>query len=147
MRPKSPLPYQPHLDGLRAAAVALVIVYHARVTVGGYLGVDIFFVLSGYLITQVLLREGARTGRISVVKFYVRRALRLLPALYVLQITFLIFAFAGIVDKTSAGGDVIATVLYYMNWDLVFSTTTRDIWIMPGLLPLRNNTTFCGRWC
>jgi peptidoglycan/LPS O-acetylase OafA/YrhL len=70
------------LQGLRAIAVLLVALDHAGVgfLTGGYVGVDVFFVLSGYLITQLLLSEAARSGRVSLVNFYVRRARRILPA-------------------------------------------------------------------
>jgi peptidoglycan/LPS O-acetylase OafA/YrhL len=70
------------LQGLRAVAVLLVVLAHARVPFmrGGYVGVDVFFVLSGYFITGLLLREGLNTGRISISKFYARRARRILPA-------------------------------------------------------------------
>lgn len=75
--------YQPQLDGVRALGVLLVVVFHARSAFfpGGYIGVDVFFVLSGYLITGILVREIEHTGRLSLTHFYVRRALRLLPAL------------------------------------------------------------------
>ena len=77
------LGYRPALDGLRAIAVTLVIVGHTWewLLPGGLVGVDMFFVLSGFLITTLLLEERARTGRISLRQFYARRALRLLPAL------------------------------------------------------------------
>ena len=80
---KRSLGYVPALDGLRALAVALTIFYHAEVPIawGGYLGVDMFFVLSGFLITTLLLEEIRDTGTISLKNFYVRRALRLYPAL------------------------------------------------------------------
>ena len=70
------------LQGLRAIAVLLVALDHAGVgfLAGGYVGVDVFFVLSGYLITQLLLAEAARSGRVSLVNFYIRRARRILPA-------------------------------------------------------------------
>ncbi len=76
----------PGLDGLRAIAVLLVIVYHLWPTSvpGGMIGVDIFFVISGYLITALLLREGAITGRINLFLFWKRRARRLLPAIALL---------------------------------------------------------------
>jgi peptidoglycan/LPS O-acetylase OafA/YrhL len=75
--------YRSELDGLRAIAVLTVVVFHARggAFPGGYIGVDVFFVLSGYLITSLLMSEHGRTGRISFRRFYARRALRLLPAL------------------------------------------------------------------
>ncbi len=75
--------YRPELDGIRAAAVLAVVAFHSYVTplMGGWLGVDVFFVLSGYLITSVLLAEFRRTGAIDLRQFWVRRLLRLVPAL------------------------------------------------------------------
>jgi peptidoglycan/LPS O-acetylase OafA/YrhL len=81
------LPYEPALDGLRAVAITFVVVYHAtgtRYPATGLAGVDVFFVLSGFLITTLLLRERRLRGRVSVRDFYERRAWRLLPALLVL---------------------------------------------------------------
>src|SRR5690348_14315941 len=75
----------PGLDGLRAVAVAAVLAFHAGVAGvgGGLLGVDLFLVVSGYLITSLLLRERDRTGTVSLSAFWVRRARRLIPALLV----------------------------------------------------------------
>src|SRR5438270_9129366 len=75
--------YRPALDGVRALAVAAVLLFHGGVTAlpGGFLGVDAFFVLSGFLITSLLLGEHAATGRIRLAAFWGRRARRLLPAL------------------------------------------------------------------
>ncbi|GAB2460180.1 acyltransferase family protein [Xylanimonas ulmi] len=80
--------YLPQLDGLRTVAVLAVFLFHteARWFPGGYVGVDVFFVLSGFLITGVLLREHARTGSVSLLGFYLRRARRLLPALLLLAV-------------------------------------------------------------
>jgi peptidoglycan/LPS O-acetylase OafA/YrhL len=77
------MPYNPALDGLRAVAVMLVVLFHAHapVALGGYIGVDIFFVLSGYLITSLLLSELDAKGRLNLRRFYLRRFLRLTPAL------------------------------------------------------------------
>ncbi|MER8431164.1 acyltransferase family protein [Mesorhizobium caraganae] len=74
--------FRPEIQGLRAIAVCFVAVFHVwpHLVPGGYVGVDVFFVISGYLITGVLLREGERTGKIDLLAFYVRRARRLLPA-------------------------------------------------------------------
>ncbi len=83
-RPPATTPdgFRPDLEGLRAVAVMLVLLYHAAVPGfrGGFVGVDVFFVLSGFLITGLLLREHARTGTIALAAFYARRARRLLPA-------------------------------------------------------------------
>jgi peptidoglycan/LPS O-acetylase OafA/YrhL len=74
--------FRPDIEGLRAVAVVVVVLFHARVAgfAGGYVGVDVFFVLSGYLITRLLLREVETTGTISLRHFWARRARRLLPA-------------------------------------------------------------------
>src|ERR1700758_2910941 len=86
--PWAPAPasrYRPGLDGLRALAIVGVLLYHAGVgwVPGGLLGVDLFFVVSGFLITSLLIAELQNTGRIALRAFYRRRALRLLPALAV----------------------------------------------------------------
>lgn len=80
------LKYRPEIDGLRAIAVASVVLYHAdpRLLPGGFIGVDVFFVISGYLITALLADEWQRNGRIDFLAFYARRVRRLLPALVVL---------------------------------------------------------------
>lgn len=78
--------YVPALDGLRGVAITLVLLMHppgVRV-LGGFIGVDVFFVLSGYLITSLLLREFEQNGKVSLPRFYMRRVLRLMPALWVL---------------------------------------------------------------
>src|SRR6266480_280850 len=86
--------YQPALDGVRALAVIAVLLFHGGVAAlpGGFLGVDAFFVLSGYLITSLLLAERADTGRIRLAAFWGRRARRLLPALL---LVLLVVAVAG----------------------------------------------------
>src|SRR4029077_20682969 len=86
--------YRPQLDGLRAVAVYLVVLFHAGSSwfSGGYIGVDVFFVLSGYLVTQLLLRDLAGQGRIRFGQFYARRFRRLLPAAFVaLIVTAMVF--------------------------------------------------------
>ncbi len=81
------LPYIPAIDGLRALAVTAVLLYHAEIGLlaGGFIGVDIFFVISGYLITSLLLAErSGGDGRVNVLAFWGRRARRLLPAILAL---------------------------------------------------------------
>jgi len=119
------LGYQPALDGLRGVAVLGVLVYHGGVAWlrGGYLGVDVFFVLSGYLITALLLAEHDRSGRIDLVAFWGRRARRLLPALALLFVAIALYG-RFIADPSSVGalrGDVIATIGYVLNWRLIFT--------------------------
>jgi peptidoglycan/LPS O-acetylase OafA/YrhL len=77
------LSYRPDIDGLRAIAVAIVVAFHAGVPGcgGGFIGVDVFFVISGFLITGLLVEELRETGSISLARFYARRVRRLLPAL------------------------------------------------------------------
>jgi peptidoglycan/LPS O-acetylase OafA/YrhL len=113
------VPYLPGLDGLRALAVLAVIVYHANPAwlPGGFLGVEVFFVISGYLITLLLVAEEERTGAISLRDFWARRARRLLPALFTMMV--LLIMWASIRERDSLGalrGDVVAGALYGSNW-------------------------------
>src|SRR5215212_701234 len=88
------LPYLPGLDGLRALAVIAVLLYHGELSwiPGGFLGVEVFFVISGYLITAVLLTQWRQSGRIDVKAFWLGRARRLLPALYLVLVATLAYA-------------------------------------------------------
>jgi peptidoglycan/LPS O-acetylase OafA/YrhL len=111
--------YQPALDGLRALAVAAVLLFHDRLgwMSGGYLGVSIFFTLSGFLITSLLLVESEQAGRIDVRGFYARRARRLLPASLVCIAGVCVLAAAGQFDGVSGlRRDVIGALLQVFNW-------------------------------
>ncbi|MEI7626108.1 MAG: acyltransferase family protein [Actinomycetota bacterium] len=120
---KSAAGYRPHLDGVRALAVILVILFHLGYAwmPGGFIGVDVFFVLSGYLITGLLLREISKRGRVNLVNFYSRRFRRLLPAATVvlLAVVALSLWLLDAVDKNSVGGDVRASALYVANWHFI----------------------------
>ena len=115
----SRVPYLPGLDGMRALAVAAVIVYHTNNgwLPGGFIGVEVFFVISGYLITLLLIGEHEKTGRIRLKEFWMRRARRLLPALFLMMSLLMIYT--AIFERDTLGklrGDVIAGVAYVTNW-------------------------------
>jgi peptidoglycan/LPS O-acetylase OafA/YrhL len=117
--------YQPALDGLRGIAVLAVLAYHANLPFapGGFLGVDVFFVLSGYLITSLLLAEWAGTGGIDLGRFWVRRARRLLPALLLALAVVAVYAAVAAdpaqYDRLRADG--LATLAYIANWQPVLA--------------------------
>ncbi|HET8930901.1 MAG TPA: acyltransferase family protein [Acidimicrobiales bacterium] len=117
------LTYVPGLDGLRGAAVAAVLAFHAGHLKGGYLGVDLFFVLSGYLITSLLLLEGAGSGHIGLVRFWGRRARRLLPALGVMLAGVAVYAWvaADPGELHRIRWDGLATLAYVANWRQIFA--------------------------
>jgi len=114
--------FRPDIEGLRAVAVGAVLLYHAGIVFvpGGFVGVDIFFVISGFLITGLLVREVERTGRISLKRFYARRARRLLPAAAVVLIVtaVLMWLTASEADWRTFGSDIVAAALYVENWQL-----------------------------
>lgn len=119
--------FRPDLEGLRAIAVVLVLLYHAGVpgVSGGYVGVDVFFVLSGFLITGLLLRELDATGTISLAAFYARRARRLLPAVALL-ILVTVGVSVAVLSPLRAGEvarDGIAAALYTSNLRFAFQAT------------------------
>ncbi len=117
------MPYLPGLDGLRAIAVIGVMIYHAHHEwlPGGFLGVEVFFVISGYLITLLLMSERERSGHIDLRQFWVRRFRRLLPALYVLMafVAVYIAAFYS-VAREQTRGDFLAGIFYISNWYEIF---------------------------
>src|SRR5215469_5548468 len=111
--------YLPGLDGLRALAVAAVVAYHLDVgwAQGGLLGVGVFFTLSGYLITDILLSHWNKKGRLGLRDFWLRRARRLLPALFVMLVVVAIWV--NTLDRAELPGfrgDVVASALYVSNW-------------------------------
>lgn len=114
------LPHHGGLDGLRGVAVVAVILYHGGVVwaTGGFLGVEVFFVLSGFLITSLLVQEWQRNGTIRLGAFWGRRARRLLPALFVLMVVISIYyALAGPTQAVPGfWGDGLSALLYFSNW-------------------------------
>jgi peptidoglycan/LPS O-acetylase OafA/YrhL len=118
----------PGLDGLRALAVAGVVAYHLnlRWASGGFLGVDLFFVLSGFLITSLLVEEHLSTSRVALRSFWGRRAKRLLPALFTMLAVVMVFI--ATVDRNNVTtslstlrGDALSTIFYVANWHLIFT--------------------------
>jgi peptidoglycan/LPS O-acetylase OafA/YrhL len=112
--------YEPSLDGLRALSVIGVLFYHGGFSwmPGGFLGVEVFFVVSGYLITSLLIGEQDKTGRIDFKNFWIRRARRLLPALFAMIVAVLIWAafWGSEQDVSDLRRDVPWAVLYAGNW-------------------------------
>jgi len=132
------LPYRPGLDGVRALAVTGVVLYHAGVSwvPGGFLGVDVFFVLSGYLITSMLLVERAGSGRIDLGRFWRGRARRLLPAL-ALVVLFALIAASTIArdDLQRTRADALASVVFMTNWqEIIASHSYFNAFGRPSLL-------------
>jgi len=114
--------YLPGLDGLRALAVAAVVAYHVDLgwAQGGLLGVGVFFTLSGYLITDLLLGQQESTGRLQLAGFWLRRARRLLPALIVMLAV--VVAWVTLLNRPllpAVRGAVVASTLYVTNWWLI----------------------------
>src|SRR5215469_9867848 len=116
--------YRPALDGVRALAVAAVVLFHAGVPglTGGFLGVDAFFVLSGFLITSLLLAEHTRRGRIGLAAFWGRRARRLLPALLVMLVAVVLTGryLLPAVEVRLLRGDALAALGYVANWRMIY---------------------------
>lgn len=118
--PKASQGFRGDVEGLRAIAVGLVLIYHAGVpaVTGGFIGVDIFFVISGFLITSLLIRELDRTGTVSLITFYARRAKRLLPATAVVLVVTaaLVLTLVPRIRWSDIGGDIVASSVYLVNW-------------------------------
>jgi hypothetical protein len=115
--------YMPGLDGLRALAVLAVIAYHLQLgwAQGGLLGVGVFFTLSGYLITDLLLGQRDAVGHLRLGDFWLRRARRLLPALFLMLAV--VVAWVTLLDRSqlpALRGDVVAAALYVSNWWNIF---------------------------
>jgi peptidoglycan/LPS O-acetylase OafA/YrhL len=117
-----PLGYQPALDGLRALAVGLVIAYHLgySAVAGGYIGVEVFFVLSGWLVCALLMNEHQRTGIIGLTSFWLRRARRLLPAMVVVIAgTVAVASLAQPERLAQLRTQGVAALAYHLNWRLL----------------------------
>jgi peptidoglycan/LPS O-acetylase OafA/YrhL len=124
VRSAAHLRYLPGLDGLRALAVLAVLLYHAEMAgwwVGGFMGVEVFFVISGYLITSILLTERTATHHNDLKTFYVRRARRLLPALLAVLAATTVVAVIFLPEEVATlRGDVVSALTYVTNWFFIF---------------------------
>ncbi|HLT68845.1 MAG TPA: acyltransferase family protein [Acidimicrobiales bacterium] len=119
---RRPIPYLPPLDGLRAVAVAMVVAYHLGYAgaAGGFVGVEVFFVLSGWLVCALLVNEHHRTDRIDLRAFWLRRARRLLPAVVAVTGAALAATAVARSERLAAlRSDAVAGLAYHLNWRLV----------------------------
>jgi peptidoglycan/LPS O-acetylase OafA/YrhL len=127
-RPKdNRFPYMPGIDAMRALAVLAVFGYHAGLdwVPGGFLGVDVFFVISGYLITSLLLREFRSSDHIELGRFWLRRARRLLPAVGVLiAVVMVVSAIAAPGKIDEIRGDALSSLFYFANWHFIYEGTS-----------------------
>ena len=115
--------YLPSIDSLRALAVLAVIIYHVDVNYlpGGFLGVDLFFVLSGYLISSLIIKEYRKTGSLNLYNFYIRRARRLLPAVYfMITVGLVVIVLFNEVLLRKSHLDAIFGYIYSSNWWYIF---------------------------
>ena len=122
--------YRPEIDGLRSIAVSIVIIYHAKISIlghklfeGGFIGVDIFFVISGYLITSIILKELNQTGSFSFKNFYIKRIRRILPALLLVMFVSLPFAWMYLVPLSfmDFSKSIISSLGFSSNYYFHFS--------------------------
>ncbi len=128
----SKLSYRPEIDGLRAIAIVSVILYHAKMVLfgknwfeGGFIGVDIFFVISGYLITRIILSELEIKGSFSFLNFYERRARRILPMLFVVIFVSIPYAWARLLPSAFVeyAQSILASLIFGSNFFFYFTTT------------------------
>lgn len=124
--------YRAEIDGLRAIAVVSVVLYHAQMVIfgkdrfeGGFIGVDIFFVISGYLITRIILTELEQTNTFSFIKFYERRARRILPMLFVVIAVCIPFAWQKVLllDLADFARSALSAIGFGSNFFFYYSTT------------------------
>lgn len=119
--------YQPALDGLRALSVIAVILYHAGIQwiPGGFIGVEVFFVVSGFLITSLMIDEQHVSGKVSLKQFWIRRARRLLPALFTMLIASLVaVTFFAKDSAPDFRQDVLPALGYFSNWWQIYFVDT-----------------------
>ncbi|MEI7548759.1 MAG: acyltransferase, partial [Actinomycetota bacterium] len=131
--------YQPALDGLRAFAVVLVLLFHQGFSwmTGGYVGVSVFFTLSGYLITSLLVVEHRAKGRVAFGAFYRRRLKRLMPASLLCLIGIAVLSAAGYYEHAAGlRADVVSSALQVANWRALTRGLTYAQLIQGGASPV-----------
>lgn len=147
------LGHRPVLDGVRGISILLVLIHHTEfitpisfsILRGGFLGVDIFFVLSGFLITSILVEEFEDTGTLSFLRFYIRRALRLLPAVAaVLLFSAAVGSVLGFTRIGLTGWRVLSIVGYFTNWVRAYETP--DLWFLTHFWSLAIEEQFYLFW-
>jgi peptidoglycan/LPS O-acetylase OafA/YrhL len=126
VEPRPELGHEPALDGLRGVAVAVVVLFHLGRLDGGFMGVDLFFLLSGFLITSLLLVEQHQTGRVNLGRFWARRARRLLPALFVVVagVAVLVSRLTPAGERPGLRGDALSTLGYVANWHAMLADSS-----------------------
>jgi peptidoglycan/LPS O-acetylase OafA/YrhL len=138
VRPSAKMGYQPALDGVRAISVIAVILYHAGFSWmhGGFFGVEVFFVVSGFLITSLLLEERESTGTTRLAQFWFRRFRRLLPAAFTMMIAVGVWValFGNQIHRSDLRRDYPWSLLYVANWGQIFGEVPYDV----NLSPLRH---------
>ncbi|MEI6454478.1 MAG: acyltransferase, partial [Actinomycetes bacterium] len=138
--------FLPGLEGIRGLAISAVLLYHLHLGTftGGFLGVDLFFVLSGFLITSLLIEEQLVEGKTDLLAFWIRRFKRLIPALFVLILALLVIIdlhsyFSGSATNNSLNprffrGDAISSIFFVMNWHAIHLVTSLQSGLFPRLL-------------
>ena len=141
------LAYRPEIDGLRAIAVGAVILYHAHITIngfmpfkGGFIGVDIFFVISGYLITSIIFKELITTGSFSFKYFYERRIRRILPVL--LTVILISFPIAWIYLIPSLFVDYSKSIIYSLGFssNFFFNYSGQEYFAINGMFKFASDS-------
>jgi len=135
--PRRGLAHEPALDGLRGAAMAGIFLFHLERFPGGFLTVDLFFALSGFLITSLLLAESQRTDSVALGAFWARRARRLLPALWVtlVGVSVLVLVYTPEVERAGFRDGFLATLGYVFNWHRVAESASYwDLFAQPSPL-------------
>ena len=149
--------YRPEIDGLRAIAVGVVILYHSKISLfghrdfdGGFIWVDIFFVISGYLISSIILKELLSKGSLDLKYFYERRVRRILPLLLIIMMTSILFAWLFLLPSSfeDFSKSILYTLVLVQTFSFIFLVKTiihpvdcLNLFFILGHYQLKNNST------